>query len=116
MITFDKIVLPIQKMEEIIKDYNRVFDEVMEQHGKRLIDYYNSKRMYSAKEIADIVGEKVAMLTKIRFEHDLTDIYDPYETDQSLVERQEDLMYDMLYATETYMDQRRANKINIKKY
>lgn len=116
MISFDKIILPIEKMEEIIKDYNRVFDEVMEQHGKRLIDYYNSKRMYSAKEIANIAGEKVAMITKIRFEHDLADIYDPYETDQSLVERQEDLMYDMLYATETYMDQRRANKINIKKY
>lgn len=116
MISFVKIILPIEKMEEIIKDYDRVFDEVMEQHGKRLIDYYNSKRMYSAKETADIVGEKVAMLTKIRFEHDLADIYDPYETDQSLVERQEDLMYDMLYATETYMDQRRANKINIKKY
>lgn len=116
MIAFDKIILPIQKMEEIIRDYDRVSNDVMEQHGKRLIDYYNSKRMYSAKETADIVGEKIALLTKIRFEHDLRDIYDPYETDQSLVERQEDLMYDMLYATETYMDLRRANKINIKNY
>lgn len=116
MITFDKIILPIQKMEEIIKDYDRVADEVMEKHGKRLITYYNSMKKYSAKETADIVGEKIAMLTKIRFEHDLASIYDPYEMDRSLVERQEDLMYDMLYATETYMDLRRANKINIKNY
>lgn len=116
MITFNKITLPIQKMKEIIKDYDRVSDEVMEKHGKRLISYYNSKKLYSAKETTDIVGEKIAMLTKIRFEHDLANIYDPYETDQSLVERQEDLMYDMLYATETYMDLRRANKINIKNY
>lgn len=116
MITFDKIVLPIQKMEEIIKDYDRVSNEVMEKHGKRLIAYYNSMKKYSAKETADIVGEKIAMLTKIRFEHDLANIYDPYETDQSLVERQEDLMYDMLYATETYMDLRHKNKLNIKNY
>lgn len=116
MISFDKIILPIEKMEEIIKDYDRVFDEVMEQHGKRLFDYYNSKRMYSAKETADIVGEKVAMLTKIRFEHDLVAIYDPYETDQSLIERQEDLMYDMLYATESFLSLRHSNKLNIEKY
>lgn len=116
MITFDKIVLPIQKMEEIIKDYDRVSNEVMEKHGKRLICYYNSLGKYSAKETTDIVGEKIALLTKIRFEHDLANIYDPYETDQSLVERQEDLMYEMLYATETYMELRRANKINIKNY
>ena len=116
MITFDKIVLPIQKMKEIIKDYDRVSNEVMEKHGKRLICYYNSLGKYSAKETADIVGEKIALLTKIRFEHDLANIYDPYETDQSLVERQEDLMYDMLYATETYMDLRHKNKLDIKNY
>ena len=79
-------------------------------------DYYNSKNIYSAKETADIVSEKIALLVKIRFEHDLRKIYDPYETDQRLVERQEDLMYDMLYATETYMDLNRSNKINIKNY
>ena len=116
MISFKKISLPIEKMEEIIGDYNRVYDEVTEKHGKRLIAYYNSLSKYSAKETADIIGEKIAMLIKIRFEHDLRDIYDPYETDQILVERQEELMYDMLYATETYMDLRRLNKINIKNY
>ena len=116
MISFKKISLPIEKMEEIIGDYNRVYDDVMEKHSKQLITYYNSLNKYSAKEIVDIIGEKIAMLTKIRFEHDLRDIYDPYETDQILVERQEELMYDMLYATETYMDLRRANKINIKNY
>ena len=116
MISFKKNSLPIQNMEEIIRDYNRVSDEVMEKHGKQLIAYYNSLKKYSAKEIADIVSEKISMLTKIRFEHDLSNIYDPYETDQILVKRQEDLMYDMLYATETYMDLRRLNKLNIKNY
>jgi len=116
MIVFKKILLPIEKMEEIIKDYNRVFSVVMEKHGKRLIDYYTSLNKYSSKEIVDIIDEKIAMLTKNRFEHDLRLVYDPYETDQRLVERQEDLMYDMLYATETYMDLRHKNKLNIKNY
>ena len=116
MITFEKISLPIEKMEEIIRDYNRVSDEVMEKHGERLICYYNSMGKYSTKEVTDIVGEKIAMLTKIRFEHDLSKIYDPYEMDNIFVERQEDLMYDMLYATEMYMNLRRLNKINIKNY
>ena len=116
MISFEKKSLPIEKMEEIIGDYNRVYDDVMEEHGKQLITYYNSLNKYSAKETADIIGEKIAMLTKIRFEHDLRNVYDPYETDKILVKRQEDLMYDMLYATETYMDLRRLNKINIKNY
>ena len=116
MITFEKISLPIEKMEEIIGDYNRVYDDVMKKHGKQLITYYNSLNKYSAKETADIINEKIAMLTKIRFEHDLRDIYDPYETDQILVKRQEDLMYDMLYATETYMNLKHLNKINIKNY
>ena len=116
MISFKKISLPIEKMEEIIGDYNRVYDDVMEKHSKQLITYYNSLNKYSAKETVDIIGEKIAMLTKIRFEHDLRDIYDPYETDQILVERQEELMYDMLYATETYMDLRHSNKLNIKNY
>ena len=116
MIIFKKISLPNEKMEEIIGDYNRVYDNVMEKHGKQLITYYNSLNKYSAKETTDIVGEKIAMLTKIRFEHDLKIIYDPYETDQILVERQEELMYDMLYATEVYMDLRNSNKTNIKNY
>ena len=116
MISFKKISLPIEKMEEIVGDYNRVYDDVMEKHGKQLIDYYNSLNKYSVEETTNIVGEKIAMLIKIRFEHDLSNIYDPYETDQILVERQEELMYDMLYATETYMDLRRLNKINIKNY
>ena len=116
MISFKKNLLTIEKMEEIIGDYNRVYDDVMEKHSKQLIAYYNSLGKYSSKETTDIIGEKIAMLTKIRFEHNLRDIYDPYETDQILVERQEELMYDMLYATETYMDLRRANKINIKNY
>ena len=116
MLTFEKISLPIEKMEEIVVDYKRVYDEVMEKYGKQLFAYYNSINNYSVKEITDIVGEKIAMLTKIRFEHDLSKIYDPYEMDHIFVERQEDLMYDMLYATETYMDLRRANKINIKNY
>ena len=114
MISFKQI--SVEKMEEIIGDYERVSNEVMEKYGKQLIDYYNSKNIYSAKETADIVSEKIAWLVKIRFEHDLRKIYDPYETDQRLVERQEDLMYDMLYATETYMDLNRSNKINIKNY
>lgn len=114
MISFKQI--SVEKMEEIIGDYERVSNEVMEKYGKQLIDYYNSKNIYSAKETADIVSEKIALLVKIRFEHDLRKIYDPYETDQRLVERQEDLMYDMLYATETYMDLNRSNKINIKNY
>ena len=116
MITFNKMSLPVIKMEEIIKDYNRVYDEIAEKHGKQLIAYYSSLNKYSVNEVTDIVGEKIAMLTKIRFEHDLSKIYDPYEIDHIFVERQEDLMYDMLYATETYMDLRRANKINIKNY
>ena len=116
MITFNKMSLPVIKMEEIIKDYNRVYDDVMEKHGKQLIAYYSSLNKYSVKEVTDIIGEKIAMLTKIRFEHDLSKIYDPYEMDHIFVERQEDLMYDMLYATETYIDLRRANKINIKNY
>ena len=116
MLTFKKISLPIEKMEEIVVDYKRVYDEVMEKYGKQLFAYYNSINNYSVKEITDIVGEKIAMLTKIRFEHDLKDIYDPSEKDQILVERQEDLMYDMLYATETYMDLRHSNKLNIKNY
>lgn len=114
MISFKQI--SVEKMEEIIGDYERVSNEVMEKYGKQLISYYNSKNIYSAKETADIVSEKIALLVKIRFEHDLGKIYDPYETDQRLVERQEDLMYDMLYATETYMDLNRSNKINIKNY
>ena len=92
MITFKKILLPIEKMEEIIGDYNRVSNEIMEQHGKQLIAYYKSLNKYSTKEIVDITGEKIALLTKIRFEHDLRDIYDACETDPILVERQEDLM------------------------
>ena len=116
MITFEKISLPIEKMEEIIGDYNRIYDDVMEKHGKQLIAYYNSLNKYSVKEVTDIVSEKISMLTKIRFEHDLSKIYDPYEMDNIFIERQEELMYDMLYATETYMDLRRLNKINIKNY
>ena len=116
MITLEKISLPIEKMEEIIEDYNRVYDDVMEKHSKQLIVYFNSLNKYSVKEITDIISEKIAMLTKIRFEHDLKIIYDPYETDQILVERQEELMYDMLYATEVYMDLRNSNKTNIKNY
>ena len=116
MIIFKKISLPNEKMEEIIGDYNRVYDNVMEKHGKQLITYYNSLNKYSAKETTDIIGEKIAMLTKIRFEHDLRNIYNPYEKDQILIERQKDLMYEMLYATETYMELRFSNKINIKNY
>ena len=113
---FNKNLLSVEKMEEIIKDYKRVYNTVMEEHGTRLILYYNSVKKFSAKEIADIVGEKIAMLTKIRFEHDLRNIYNPYEKDQILIERQKDLMYEMLYATETYMELRFSNKINIKNY
>ena len=113
---FNKNLLSAEKMEEIIKDYKRVYNTVMEEHGTRLITYYNSVKKFSSKEIADIVGEKVAMLTKIRFEHDLRNIYNPYEKDQILIERQKDLMYEMLYATETYMELRFSNKINIKNY
>ena len=116
MISFKKIILPIEKMEEIIKDYNRVSNEIMEKYGKQLMSYYNSMKKYSSNETVDIVGEKIAMLTKIRFEHDLRDIYDSYEIDQRLVERQEYLMYCILYATETYMNLRHSNKINIKNY
>ena len=113
MISFKQI--SVEKMEEIIGDYERVSNEVMEKYGKQLSAYYNSKN-YSAKETTDIVSEKIALLVKIRFEHDLRKIYDPYETDQRLVERQVDLMYYMLFATETYMDLNRSNKINIKNY
>ena len=115
MKTFE-IVLPIEKREGIVEDYKRIFDEIMEKYGKQLIDYYNSLNKYSYKETADIVREKISMLVKIRFEHDLRKIYDPYETDQILVERQEELMYDMLYATEQYMELRHSNKNNIKNY
>ena len=115
MSTFE-IVLPIEKREGIIEDYKRIFDEITEKHSKQLIVYYNSLNKYSYKETCDIVCEKIAMLTKIRFEHDLRKIYDPYETDQILVERQEELMYDMLYATEQYMELRHFNKTNIKNY
>ena len=101
-------------MEEVIRDYKRVSNEVMEQYGNQLFDYYNAK--YSAKETINIVSEKIAMLTKIRFEHDFRNIYDPCEMDQILVKRQEDLMYDMLYATETYVGLRHSNKRNIKNY
>ena len=76
---FNKNLLSVEKMEEIIKDYKRVYNTVMVEHGTRLILYYNSVKKFSAKEIADIVGEKIAMLTKIRFEHDLRNIYNPYE-------------------------------------
>lgn len=113
---FNKNLLSVEKMEEIIKDYKRVYNTVMVEHCTRLILYYNSVKKFSAKEIADIVGEKIAMLTKIRFEHDLRNIYNPYEKDQILIERQKDLMYEMLYATETYMELRFSNKINIKNY
>lgn len=116
MIIFEKISLPAEKMEEIIKEYDRIFNDVLDQYGKRLIAYYGSKNRFSAKETADIVSEKVAMLTKIRFEHELTRIYDPYETDQCLIRRQEDLIYNMLYATESFLSLRRSNKLNIEKY
>ena len=116
MISFKKIILPTKKMEEIIKDYNRVSNEIMEKYGKQLISYYNSMKKYSSNETVDIVSEKIAMLTKIRFEHDLRDIYDSYKIDQKIVERQEYLMYCILYAMETYMNLRHSNKINIKNY
>lgn len=116
MLILKKMNLPVIKMEEIIRDYNRVYGELMEKHGNQLIAYYNSLNKYSIKEITDIVSEKISMLTKIRFEHDLSKIYDPYEMDDIFVERQEELMYDMLFATEAYMDLRRLNKINIKNY
>ena len=113
---FNKNLLSVERMEEIIKDYKRVYNMVMEEHGTRLIAYYNSVKKFSTKEIADIVGEKIALLVKIRFEHDLRNIYNPYEKDQILIERQKDLMYEMLYATEAYMELRFSNKINIKNY
>lgn len=116
MISFKKIILSTEKMEEIIKDYNRVSDEIIEKYGKQLISYYNSMKKYSSNETVDIVSEKISMLTKIRFEHDLRDIYDSYKIDQQIVERQEYLMYCILYAMETYMNLRHSNKINIKNY
>ena len=116
MISFKKIILPTEKMEEIINDYNRVSDEIIEKYGKQLISYYNSMKKYSSNETVDIVSEKIAMLTKIRFEHDLRDIYDSYKIDQKIIERQEYLMYCILYAMETYMNLRHSNKINIKNY
>ena len=39
MISFKQI--SVEKMEEIIGDYERVSNEVMEKYGKQLIDYYN---------------------------------------------------------------------------
>ena len=102
----------IEVLEGIQKEYNRIFDELKEKYSKKLVIWYNTK--YKPVEAADIVTEKIMLLAKAHFEHELSRVYNPKEEDPVLIKRQDDILLCMLYATEVFLTKHYNNQKIIK--
>ena len=95
-------------LEPITKEYDRVMEELREKYQVSLLKHFNQK--YSPSETPKIVLEKIMYLAKLRFEKDLARIYKADESDTTMLERQNDLILCMLYATEMYLTAHDQNR------
>jgi hypothetical protein len=88
--------------ENSIKEFDRILKEVRDKHERILLEFFN-KKFGDFKKSVDVSLEKLTYLCKLRFEKELVKIYDPDETDQVMIARQNELIEVMLYATEIYL-------------
>lgn len=95
-------------LEPITKEYDRVMEELREKYQVSLLKHYNS--IYSVEDTPKIVLEKIMYLAKLRFEKDLARIYRSDESDTTMLDRQNDLILCMLYATEMYLTAHEQNR------
>lgn len=95
-------------LDPIVKEYDRIMEELREKYQVSLLIHFN--KQYSPSETAKIVLEKIMYLAKLRFEKDLAKIYKSDESDATMLERQNDLIMCMLYATEMYMTTHEQNR------
>lgn len=95
-------------LDPIVKEYDRIMEELREKYQVSLLKHYN--KIYNSSETPKIVLEKIMYLAKLRFEKDLARIYKSDESDTTMLERQNDLILCMLYATEMYLTAHDQNR------
>lgn len=87
-------------------EHNKVFEEMREKYERMLLKHFNEeyKDVPNKIEFASmVVVEKIHLLVQRHFEKELTRIYRSDETDPIMIARQNDLIMDMLYATDLHL-------------
>ena len=102
-----------ETLKAVQAEYNRVFEEMKEKYSDKLIRWFGEKYTKSSDNV-NIVMEKIMLLTKAHFEHELGRIYNPDEKDPVLLKRQDDVILCMLYATEVFLTKHNDNRKIVK--
>lgn len=87
-------------------EHNKVFEEMREKYERMLLKHFNEEYKDVPNKIefsSMVVVEKIHLLVQRHFEKELARIYRADETDPVMIARQNDLIMDMLYATDLHL-------------
>lgn len=87
-------------------EHNKVFEEMREKYERMLLKHFNEEYKDVPNKIefsSMVVVEKMHLLVQRHFEKELARIYRADETDPVMIARQNDLIMDMLYATDLHL-------------
>jgi len=87
-------------------EHNKVFEEMREKYERILLKHFNEEYKNVPNKIefsSMVVVEKINLLVQRHFEKELSRIYRSDETDPVMIARQNDLIMDMLYATDLHL-------------
>lgn len=87
-------------------EHNKVFEEMREKYERMLLKHFNEEYKDVPNKIefsSMVVVEKIHLLVQRHFEKELSRIYRADETDPVMIARQNDLIMDMLYATDLHL-------------